>query len=155
MAKIIYVFHKITFQTIDRSNNDEAIRSRSHHLPIRHKGTSTSRMRSVKLYSSTTEHGAVDPYIGLPDERRQRSLDELSMSLTTLEMSMPTIAARLTDQSFFYSLQGAAPAAENAGLPVAVIAAEEEAYNSATMMGHSSVVAAAIVSAIAGVVALA
>ena len=124
-----------------------------------HKGTSTSRMRSVKLYSSTTEHGVVDPYIGLPDERRQRSLDELTMSLTTLEMSMPTIAARLTDQSFFYSLQGAAPAAENAGLPVAVIviAAAEEAYNSATMMSHSSVVVAAvaIVSAIAGVVALA
>ena len=120
-----------------------------------HKGTSTSRMRSVKLYSSTTEHGVVDPYIGLPDERRQRSLEELSMPVTTLETSMPTTAARLTDQSYSYSLQDSAPAAENAVLPVAVIAAAEAAYNSATMMGHSSIVVAAatIVSAIAGVVA--
>ncbi len=122
-----------------------------------HKSTSTSRKRSIKLYSFKTEHGTVDPYIGLPDERRQRSLEKLSMPLSTLEMSMPTTAASLTDQSFSYALQGSVPAAENAVRPVAVIAAAEEAYNSATMMGHSSVVvaaAAAIVSAIVGVVAL-
>ena len=120
-----------------------------------HRETSTSRMRSVKLYSSASEHDVVDPYIGLPDERKQRSLEELSMSLTTLEMSMTTAPASLTDQSFSYLIQGPVPPGENAVLP-AVIAAAEEAYSSAPRMDHFSVeVAATIVSAIVGVVALA
>ena len=123
-----------------------------------HKDTSTSRMRSVKLYSSSPQHDVVDPYIGLPDEREQRSLEELSMPLATLEMSMPTATASFTDdQSFSYSLQGSAPTGENAVLPSnPVVAAAKASYNSAMMMGHSSVVvtAAAIATAIAGVVVL-
>lgn len=115
-----------------------------------HKETSTSRMRSVKLYSSTPQHDAVDPFIGLPDEREQRGLEAHSMPLITLEMSMPT---SLADQSFSYSLQGSPPAGENAVLPIVVAA--EAAYSSAMMMGRSSAVAAAtIVSAVAGVVSL-
>ena len=120
-----------------------------------HKETSTRRMRSVKLYSSTLEHEVVDPYIGLPDERReQRSLEAHSMPLTTLEMSMPSAAASsLTDQSFSYSLEDSTPAGENAVLPV--VTAAEAAYNSAMEMGCSSaVVVAATVSVIAGVVAV-
>ena len=112
-------------------------------------------MRSVKLYSSTLEHEVVDPYIGLPDERREkRSLEAHSMPLTTLEMSMPSLAAAsLTDQSFSYSLEDSALAGENAVLPV--VTAAEAAYNSAVEMGRSSVVVVATtVSVIAGVVAL-
>mmetsp|Transcript_10609 Transcript_10609/g.21202 ORF Transcript_10609/g.21202 Transcript_10609/m.21202 type:complete len:143 (+) Transcript_10609:50-478(+) len=123
-----------------------------------HKDTSASRMRSVKLYSSSTQHDVVDPYIGLPDEREQRSLEELSMPLATLEMSMPTATASFTnDQSFSYSLQGFAPTVENAVLPSSpVVAAAEAAYSRAMMMGRSSVgvTAVAIVTAIAGVVVL-
>lgn len=121
-----------------------------------YKETSTRRMRSVKLYSSTLEYEVVDPYIGLPDERReQRSLEAYSMPLTTLEMSMPSLAAAsLTDQSFSYSLEDSAPARENAVLPV--VTAAEAAYNSAVEMGRSSavVVTTTTVSVIAGVVAL-
>ena len=120
-----------------------------------HKETSTRRMRSVKLYSSTLEHEVVDPYIGLPDERReQRSLEAHSMPLTTLEMSMPSAAASsLTDQSFSYSLEDSTPAGENAVLPV--VTAAEAAYNSAREMSCSSaVVVATAVSVIAGVVAV-
>ena len=97
----------------------------------------------------------MDPYIGLPDERReQRSLEAHSMPLTTLEMSMPSAAAAsLTDQSFSYSLEDSTPAGENAVLPV--VTAAEAAYNSAMEMGCSSVaVVATTVSVIAGVVAL-
>mmetsp|Transcript_9538 Transcript_9538/g.14574 ORF Transcript_9538/g.14574 Transcript_9538/m.14574 type:complete len:103 (-) Transcript_9538:218-526(-) len=83
-------------------------------------------MRSVKLYSSASEHDVVDPYIGLPDERKQRSLEELSMSMTTLEMSMTTDPASLTDQIFSYSIQGPVPAGENAVLPLAVVAAQQK-----------------------------
>mmetsp|Transcript_1310 Transcript_1310/g.2006 ORF Transcript_1310/g.2006 Transcript_1310/m.2006 type:complete len:144 (-) Transcript_1310:141-572(-) len=122
-----------------------------------HKDTSASRMRSVKLYSSSPQHDVVDPYIGLPDEREQRSLEELSMPLATLEMSMPNATASFTDdQSFSYSLQGSAPTGENAVLPSnPVVAAAEASYNSAMMMGHSPVVvAAAAATAIAGVVVL-
>ena len=118
-----------------------------------HKDTSASRMRSVKLYSSSPQHDVVDPYIGLPDEREQRSLEELSMPLATLEMSMPTATASFTDdQSFSYSLQDSTSTEESAGLPQR--RAEERTYSSAMMTGHSSVVSAAtIVSAIAGVAA--
>ena len=121
-----------------------------------YKETSTRRMRSVKLYSSTLEYEVVDPYIGLPDERReQRSLEAHSMPLTTLELSMPSAAAAsVTDQSFSYSLEDSAPAAgDNAVLPV--VTAAEATYNSAIKMGCFSVVfVATTVSVIAGVVAL-
>ena len=121
-----------------------------------HKDTSASRMRSVKLYSSSPQHDVVDPYIGLPDEREQRSLEELSMPLATLEMSMPTATASFTDdQSFSYSLEDSTSTEKNDVL-IRRRAAEEEIYNSAMMVDHSSVFAAvaAIVSAVAGVVAL-
>eukprot|EP00984_Skeletonema_dohrnii_P009475 scaffold3623_cov144-Skeletonema_dohrnii-CCMP3373.AAC.3 len=76
-------------------------------------------------------------------------------SVPTLEMSMPTAASMPDVQSFSYSLQDATSTEESAGLPHHRRAAEEGTYNSAKMMGHSSVVAAAaIVSTFAGVAAL-
>jgi hypothetical protein len=126
--------------------------------------TTKRRMRSAKLYSSTPQRDVefgidiVDPFIGLPDEREQRGLEELSMSttsVTSLEMSMPTAASMTNQMSFSYPLQGP-PTSTGEDAAVAtnsVVAAAEGAPNSALMTAHSSVVAVAtVVSAIAGVV---
>jgi hypothetical protein len=92
------------------------------------------RNRKVKIYSSTlvlksVKDDIVDPFLALPDEREQRGLQELSMSmsssigsvpmsmsssigsvpttigsmpLTTLEMSMPATIGCVATQSFSY-----------------------------------------------------
>ena len=77
--------------------------------------TSTRRMRSVKLYSSSSQKGA-DTYTGIfgESQQRQRVLkhnskpkpDTTESSPTpTLEMSMPTEASMPNQQSFSYSQQ--------------------------------------------------
>ena len=83
--------------------------------------STTRRMRSVNIYSSTPRRNEldkdiVDPYIGLPDESEQRGLAkhnkpkpsvESVPNPITLEMSMPTAASvsMSANQSMSYPLQ--------------------------------------------------
>jgi len=146
------------------------------------------RNRKVKIYSSDSSVGkddTVDPYLALPDERAQRSLQELSVSmslssstgsvpttigsmpLTLLEMSMPATSGSFSVGSVPVEIGsvpveiGSMPSSTEESVPflpvqggTMEVMAGESVENSA-MTTHSSVAAAAaIVSAIAGVVAL-
>jgi hypothetical protein len=57
-------------------------------LSVEANAAKVGRNRKVNIYSSKSEFGreTVDPYLGFPDEREQRSLQEGSVAL---EMSMP------------------------------------------------------------------
>jgi hypothetical protein len=123
------------------------------------------RNRKVNIYSSKSEvsRETTDPYLGFPDEREQRSLQEGSVSLeasmpaeigsvaigsVALEMSMPVAIGSIG------SVAGLSMPAGEGGLGAnAVVASATSSENSAMTMGHSAAVAT-IVSAIAGVVAL-
>jgi hypothetical protein len=140
------------------------------------------RNRKVNIYSSKSEFGgeAVDPYLGFPDVREQRSLQEMSMATATssvatgsvalemsmpaaigsvaLEMSMPaetgSVALEMSMPAAIGSMAGLSiPAGEGGFGANPVVAKAESADSSAMTMGHSAAVAT-ILSAIAGVVAL-
>lgn len=114
-------------------------------LSVEANAAKVGRNRKVNIYSSKSEFGreTVDPYLGFPDEREQRSLQEGSVAL---EMSMPAAIGSMAGLSI--------PAGEGGFGANAVVAAAESADSSSAMtMGHSAAVAT-IVSAIAGVAAL-
>jgi hypothetical protein len=120
------------------------------------------RNRKVNIYSSKSEvsRETTDPYLGFPDEREQRSLQEGSVSL---EASMPaeigsvaigSVALEMSIPVAVGSMAGLSMPAGEGGLGAnAVVASAESSENSAMTVGHSAAVAT-IVSAIAGVVAL-
>jgi len=145
-------------------------------LSVEANAAKVGRNRKVNIYSSKSEFGreTVDPYLGFPDEREQRSLQEgsvaLEMSMTAatgsvaLEMSTPaaigsvaigSVALEMSMPAAIGSMAGLSIPAGEGGLGAnAVVAAAESADSSSAMtMGHSAAVAT-IVSAIAGVAAL-
>jgi len=106
----------------------------------------------LKGSTSTAENDILPYQRGLKHNKSSTG----SVPNPTLEMSMPS-GASMPVQSFSYSLEDSTSTEENDVL-IRRRAAEEETYNSAMMVDHSSVFAAvtvtAIVSAVAGVVAL-
>eukprot|EP00984_Skeletonema_dohrnii_P001686 scaffold549_cov150-Skeletonema_dohrnii-CCMP3373.AAC.3 len=104
----------------------------------------------LKETTSTAENDVLPYQRGLKHNKPSNG----SVPNPTLEMSMPT-GASMPVQSFSYSLEDSTSTVEKDVL-IRRRAAEEETYKSAMMVSHSSVfvVAAAIVSAVAGVVAL-
>mmetsp|Transcript_15201 Transcript_15201/g.22912 ORF Transcript_15201/g.22912 Transcript_15201/m.22912 type:complete len:216 (-) Transcript_15201:129-776(-) len=104
----------------------------------------------LKGSTSTAEDDVLPYQRGLKHNKSSTG----SVPNPTLEMSMPT-GASMPVQSFSYSLEDSTSTVEKDVL-IRRRAAEEETYKSAMMVSHSSVfvVAAAIVSAVAGVVAL-
>ena len=74
----------------------------------------TQRLRKVKIYSSSSirrgelSSGAVDPYLGLPDEREERDLQEeggVSVAIASmpdnLSFSLPTSTTTTTEAPAF------------------------------------------------------
>jgi hypothetical protein len=145
-------------------------------LSVEANAAKVGRNRKVNIYSSKSEFGreTVDPYLGFPDEREQRSLQEGSVALemsmpaatgsVALEMSTPAAIGSVAIGSVALEMSMPAAIGSMAGLSIpageggfganAVVAAAESADSSSAMtMGHSAAVAT-IVSAIAGVAAL-
>jgi len=114
------------------------------------------RNRKVNIYSSKSEFGgeAVDPYLGFPDVREQRSLQEMSMATATSSVATGSVALEMSMPAAIGSMAGLSiPAGEGGFGANPVVAKAESADSSAMTMGHSAAVAT-ILSAIAGVVAL-
>jgi len=110
----------------------------------------------LKGSTSTAEKDVLPYQRGL--KHNKSSTGSVPNPTLELEMSMPT-GASMPVQSFSYSLEDSA-STEESDVLIHRRAAEEETYNSAMMVDHSSssafaaVTVTAIVSAVAGVVAL-